>query len=58
MSDLPATIIKVKSVEPCGEQKVCITMELTVDVNRLAEVSGELMRTAVKQMKAGPAKKK
>ena len=33
-------------------------MELTVDVNRLAEVSGELMCTAVKQMKSGQAKKK
>jgi hypothetical protein len=57
-SSFPATTIKVKAIEPCGEAKVCITMEMVVDVNRLAEVSGDLMRTAVKQMKADAGKKK
>ena len=58
MSSFPATTIKVTSIEPCGDAKVCITMEMVVDVHRLADVSGELMRTAVKQMKAEGAKKK
>ena len=57
MSNFPATTIKVKTIEPCGEAKVCITMEMVVDVNRLAEVSGDLMRTAVKQMNASKKKK-
>lgn len=58
MSSFPPSTIKVTTVEPCGEGKVCITMELIVDVHRLAEVSGSLMQTAVKQMKADTAKKK
>lgn len=58
MSSFPPSTIKVTSVDPCGDGKVCITMELVVDVNRMAEVSGEMMRTAVKQMKNTAAKKK
>jgi hypothetical protein len=58
MSSFPATTIKVTNVEPRGDSKVCVTMELLVDVHRLADVSGELMRTAVKQMKSDTAKKK
>jgi len=57
MSSFPPSTIKVTTVEPCGEGKVCITMELVVDVHRLAEVSGDLMQTAVKQMKSGRKKK-
>jgi hypothetical protein len=51
MSSFPATTIKVTNVEPCGEREVCITMQLVVDVNRLAEVSGLLMSNAVQQIK-------
>jgi hypothetical protein len=58
MSSIPPSTIKVTRVEPCGEGKVCITMELVVDVNRMAEVSGEMMRTAVSQMKSAARKKK
>jgi len=58
MSNLPASTIKVTKVDPCGEGRVCITMELVVDVNRMAEVSGEMMRTAVSQMKSAAARKK
>jgi hypothetical protein len=58
MSSFPATTIKVTGIEPCGEAKVCIMMEMVVDVHRLAEISGELMRTAVRQMKSDGAKKK
>jgi hypothetical protein len=52
MSEYPATTIKVTNIEPCGEAKVCITMQLVVDVNRLAEVSSDLMHTAVAQIQA------
>ena len=58
MSSFPPSTIKVTGIEPCGDGKVCIAMELVVDVHRLAEVSGDLMQTAVKQMNAGSAKKK
>lgn len=58
MSSFPPSTIKVTGIEPCGEGKVCIVMELVVDVHRLAEVSGDLMQTAVKQMKNESAKKK
>jgi hypothetical protein len=52
MSEYPATTIKVTNIETCGEAKVCITMQLVVDVNRLAEVSSDLMHTAVAQIQA------
>jgi hypothetical protein len=58
MGNLPATTVKVTSVEPVGETKVRIIMELCVDVNRMAEVSGEMMRSAVAQMNAQKSKKK
>ena len=56
----PATTIKVVSVQPHGDGKVRITMELTADVHRLAEVGGEMLRTAMTQVKAerGTKKKK
>ena len=58
MSSFPPSTITVSKVEPCGDGKVCITMELVVDVHRMAEVSGAMMQTAVKQMKTIAAKKK
>ena len=58
MSSFPATTVKVVSVEPATGNMVRITMEMLVDVNRLAEVSSEMMRTAVKQMKSDSSKKK
>jgi len=58
MSSFPATTIKVTHIEPRGDSKVSITMEMVVDVHRLADVSGELMRTAVKQMKSEKNDKK
>ena len=57
-STVPPSTIKVTTVEPCGEGKVCITMELVVDVHRMAEVSSAMMQTAVKQMKSTAKKKK
>jgi hypothetical protein len=58
MTGFPATTIKVTNIEPRGDTKVAIIMEMTVDVHRLAEVSGELMRMSVKQMKSDTKKKK
>lgn len=56
MNKFPATTVKVVSIEPCGGTKVCITMELVVDVNRLAEVGSELLHAAIKQMKSADKK--
>ncbi len=58
MSSFPATTVKVVSVEPRSDSKVAITLEMLVDVHRLADVTGELMRMSVKQMKSEPKKKK
>ena len=57
MSKFPATTVKVTSIAPCGESKVCITMELVVDVHRLAEVGSDMLHHAIGQMKASNTKK-
>ena len=54
MSPFPDSTVKVTDITPCGENKVCITMELVVDVHRLAEVGSTLLHVAAK----GAAKKK
>ena len=46
------TTVRVVSVEPHGETKVRIMMEMTVDVHRLAEVGSDLLRTSIEQVKA------
>jgi hypothetical protein len=56
MSAFPATTVHVTSIEPASDTKVRITLEMVVDVNRLAEVSSELLRATVKR--AGSAHKK
>lgn len=48
MSGTPASTIKVTSIEPCGDAKVCITMELVVDVHRMAEVGSKMLSVAAK----------
>jgi hypothetical protein len=58
MGSFPATTVKVTRIEPAGETKVRITMELCVDVHRLAEVGSELLHSAVAQVKAQNKKKK
>ena len=50
MSKFPSTTVKITAVEPQGD-KVRVTMELLVDVHRLTEVGGEMLRAAVGQMK-------
>jgi hypothetical protein len=49
MSAFPATTVRVTAIEPSNDTKVRITLEMIVDVNRLAEVSSELLRATVKR---------
>ena len=58
MATYPATTVKVISVEPHGETKVRILMEMIVDVHRLADVGSEMLRTAITQVKAEQKSKK
>ena len=48
MSSFPASTIKVTDIAPCGEGKVCITMQMVVDVHRLADVGSEMLHVAAK----------
>jgi hypothetical protein len=48
MSHFPDSTVKVTAITSCGENKVCITMELVVDIHRLAEVSSSLLHLAAK----------
>lgn len=52
MSAFPESTVKVTSVTPCGDNKVCITMELVVDVNRLADVGSNMLSIAAKGIAA------
>ena len=57
MNDFPATTVRVTAIDHAGESKVRITLEMIVDVNRLAEVSSELLRATVKRASAAQKKK-
>ena len=48
MGHYPDSTVKVTNIVPCGESKVCITMELVVDVHRLADVGSSLLQVAAK----------
>ena len=48
MNQFPHSTVQITDVKPCGENKVCIIMELVVDVHRLAEVSSTLLQVAAK----------
>ena len=50
----PSGTVKITAIDPCGDNKVCITMELVVDVHHLADVSSKMLSVAAK----GVAKKK
>lgn len=58
MSNFPATTVKVVSVEPYGDTKVRITMEMVADVHRLAEVGSEMLHSAIAQIKAAKKPRK
>ncbi len=49
MSAVPATTVRVTGIEAATDTKVRITVELIVDVNRLAEVSSEMLHATVKR---------
>jgi hypothetical protein len=54
MPNFPASTIKVTAIEPCAEDKVCISIELVVDVHRMVEVGSKMVSVAAR----GAAKKK
>ena len=54
MASHPPSTVKVTAINPCGDNKVCICMELVVDVHHLADVSSKMLSVAAK----GVAKKK
>lgn len=47
-----ASTVKVTAIEPCAENKVRITVELIVDVHRLAEISSSMLSVAAKGIAA------
>jgi hypothetical protein len=49
MTAFPETTVRVTAIEPANGNKVRITLEMVVDVNRLAEVSSEMLRATVKR---------
>lgn len=55
MDSHPATTVRVTSIEPAGDTKVRIVMEMIADVNRLAEVGGDLLRAAIAHVRAQQA---
>ena len=55
---VPASTVKVIFMEPLGDTKVRIMMEMIVDVHRLAEVGSEMLRTAMAHVKAENRKSK
>jgi hypothetical protein len=54
MPSFPESTIKVTSIESCGEDKVCISIELVVDVHRMVDVGSKMVSVAAR----GAAKKK
>jgi len=54
----PPGIVKITAIHPCGENKVCITMELVVDVDHLADVSSKMLSVAAKGVVNKKKKKK
>ena len=58
MKQSPPGIVKVTAIHPCGDNKVCITMELVVDVHHLAEVSSKMLSVAAKGAAAKNKKKR
>jgi uncharacterized protein (UPF0261 family) len=48
MDNIAASTVKVTAVEPYGDNKVRISMELVVDVHRLADISSSMLSVATK----------
>ena len=58
MSVHPPSTVKVTKIKPCGDTQVCITMELVVDVHRLAEVGTELLQAVTTKLNEGGRSRK
>ncbi len=58
MAQFPASTIRIVGVEPCGDTQVRVTLEMMVDVHRMAEVGGDMLRTAMCQVKEKQTTKK
>ena len=54
MADFPASTIRITKIEPHGEDKVRLTIEVLVDVHRMVEDGGKMLSVAAR----GAAKKK
>ena len=53
----PATTVRVTGIEPAGDTKVLIKLEMLVDVHRLAEVGSEMLHAAIKRVQSEPGEK-
>ena len=58
MPAFPASTVKITAIEPLGDTKVRIVMEMIVDVHRLAEVGSELLHAAIAHVKTEQISKK
>ena len=50
MTAYPQSTVRIAAIEPCGDTKVCITVELVVDVHRLAEVGTDLLHAVTAKL--------
>jgi hypothetical protein len=57
MPDQPPSTVKVTHVEPCGDAKVCVTLEVVVDAHRMADVAGKMLSVAAKGAAVGTRNK-
>jgi hypothetical protein len=46
----PPSTIKIVSYEPINHNEIRITLEMTVDIHRLAETGGEFLDESFKQL--------
>jgi hypothetical protein len=58
MSAVPASTVEITSMEPLGETKVRIMMEMIVDVHRMAEIGSDVLQAAMAHVKAEQRAKK
>ena len=54
---MPESTIKVTNVTPCGDGKVCMTIELVVDAHRMVEISSEMLHVGAKGVSDAKTKK-
>jgi hypothetical protein len=58
MAQFPTSTIRVIAVEPSGDTQVRVTLEMMVDVHRMAEVGGNMLKAAMNQVKDEQSAKK